>query len=69
MKVWLFNRRPDRWKDLQKSDLPGVTSMADRSSEEIKRFLVQKMIEWKLVPIENVPPELLAPLDGPVDDD
>jgi hypothetical protein len=67
--VWLFNRRPDRWKDLQKSDLPAVTSMSDRSSEEIKRALVQKMVEWKLVPIENVPPELLAPIDGTIDDD
>ena len=57
------------WKDLQKSDLPAVTRMSDRSTEEIKRFLVRKMVEWKLVPIENVPPELLAPIDGTVDDD
>jgi hypothetical protein len=69
MKVWLFNRRPDRWKDLQKSDLPAVPRMADLSTEQIKRFLVQKMIEWNLVPIENVPPELLAPIDDTVDDD
>jgi hypothetical protein len=69
IKVWLFNRRPDRWKDLQKSDLPAIPSMSDRSTEEIKRILIQKMIEWKLVPIENVPPELLAPIDGTNDDD
>jgi hypothetical protein len=36
--------------------------------EEIKRALVQKMVEWGLVPIENVPPEPLAPIDGTVDD-
>jgi hypothetical protein len=66
LKVWLFNRRPDKWKE--KVDLPGIGSMADRSPEEIKRALVQKTVEWKLVPIENVPPELLAPIDGTIDD-
>jgi hypothetical protein len=61
IKVWLFNRRPDRWKE--KVEFAGIGSMADRSPEEIKRAFVKKMIEWKLVPIENVPPELLAPID------
>jgi hypothetical protein len=67
LKVWLYNRRPDRWKE--KVEFAGIGSMADRSPEEIKRALVKKMIEWKLVPIENVPRELLAPIDGTVDDD
>jgi hypothetical protein len=66
LKVWLYNRRPDRWKE--KVDLPDMSNMSDRSPLEIKRALVQKMIEWKLV-AENVPPELLAPIDGTVDED
>jgi hypothetical protein len=66
-KWWLRNRRPDRWRD--KIEVEQRSSMADRSPEEIKRALVQKMVEWKLVPIENVPPELLAPIDDTVDDD
>jgi hypothetical protein len=67
IKVWLYNRRPDRWKE--KVEFAGIGSMADRSRQEIKRALVQKMVEWGLVPIENVPPELLAPIDSTVDDD
>jgi hypothetical protein len=34
---------------------------------EIKRALVKKMIEWRLVAVENVPPEYLE--DGTIDDD
>jgi hypothetical protein len=64
IKLWLLNRRPDRWKE--KVEVTNTGGLIDRSPEEIKRLLVAKMIEWGLVEIENVPPELLPLPDGTV---
>jgi hypothetical protein len=64
IKLWLLNRRPDRWKE--KVEVANTGGLIDRTPDEIKRLLVQKMIEWGLVEIENVPPELLPLPDGTV---
>jgi hypothetical protein len=64
IKLWLLNRRPDRWRE--KVEVANTGGLIDRTPDEIKRLLVQKMIEWGLVEIENVPPELLPLPDGTV---
>ena len=64
IKVWLYNRRPDRWRD--KIEVTQTGTLSDLPSIEIKKRLVAKMIEWGLVPKENVPPELLPLPDGTV---
>ena len=61
IRLWLFNRSPDRWRD--KIEVTQTGRLSDLPSIEIKKRLVAKMIEWGLVPRENVPPELLPP-DG-----
>jgi hypothetical protein len=69
LRTWLFNRRPDRWKEkVEITDRRGG-GWADRPPDEIKRELVRRMVAWGLVPKENVPPELLALPDGTIDDD
>jgi hypothetical protein len=66
-KFWLRNRRPDKWRDRVEIERTG--SLSDRSPEELKRLLVKRMVEWKLVDPANVPPDLLMPPDGTIDDD
>jgi hypothetical protein len=68
LKVWLFNRRPDRWKEkVEITDRRG--GWADKSPLEIKREMVRRMVQWGLVPIKNVPPDLLPLPDGTIDED
>jgi hypothetical protein len=62
LKMWLYNRRPDRWKE--KVEVADTGGLIDRSPEEIKRVLVALMLEWGLVERENVPPELLMLPEG-----
>jgi hypothetical protein len=57
IRTWLFNRRPDKWRD--RVEVTSTATLSDKTSIEIKRAMVAKMVEWGLVPIENVPPELL----------
>jgi hypothetical protein len=64
IRTWLFNRRPNRWRE--KIAIERTGGWADRSPDEIKKALVQKMIMWKLVDPRNVPPDLLPP-QGMVD--
>jgi hypothetical protein len=63
--TWLFNRRPDRWRE--KVEIERTGGWADRSPDEIKRALVQKMIMSKLVDPRNVPPDLLPAPNGTID--
>jgi hypothetical protein len=65
IRLWLFNRRPDKWRD--KIEIENTSGVSDLSREEIKRLMVARMVAWGLVPRENVPPELLPP-DGTIDD-
>jgi len=68
IKVWLFNRRPDRWKErVEVTDQRG--GLADLEPEQIKRLMVRRMIQWGLVDPANVPPDLLPPPDGTIDTD
>jgi hypothetical protein len=64
IKTWLYNRRPDRWKE--KVEVANTGGLIDWTPDEIKRLLVRRMIEWGLVERENVPPELLPLPDGTV---
>jgi hypothetical protein len=67
IRTWLFNRRPDRWRE--KVAIERTGGSADRSPKAIKRALIQKMLMWKLIDPKVVPPDLLPPLDIPIDDD
>jgi hypothetical protein len=66
IRLWLFNRRPDRWRD--KIQVEQTSNWADRSPQEIKRTLVQKMLKWRLIDPKVVPPDLLPPPDGTIDE-
>jgi hypothetical protein len=67
IKMWLYNRQPGRWREKVEAERAG--GMSDRTPLELKRMLVRRMIQWKLVDPRNVPPDLLPPPDGTVDDD
>jgi hypothetical protein len=66
IKMWLYNRQPNKWRE--KIEVERTGGMSDRSPLELKKLMVKRMIEWKLVDPANVPPELLPP-NGTVDDD
>jgi hypothetical protein len=42
--------------------------MSDRTPLELKRLMVRRMVQWGLVPRENVPPDLLPLPDGTIDE-
>jgi hypothetical protein len=46
LRTWLYNRRPDRWRD--KIEVTQTGTLSDLPSIEIKKRLVAKMIEWGL---------------------
>jgi hypothetical protein len=58
IRLWLFNRRPDRWRN--KVEVPQTGTLSDRTPLEIKRLMVKRMIEWGLVPREPSRPPALA---------
>ena len=64
IKMWLYNRRPDRWRE--KVEVANTGGLIDRSPEEIKRVLIGLMLRWGLVAMEDVPPELLPLPDGTI---
>jgi hypothetical protein len=67
IRLWLFNRRPARWKE--KVEVERTGGWADRSPDEIKKELIRKMLKWNLIDPSRVPPNLLPAPDGTIDDD